>query len=109
MLGFWIQRLTGVCLLIYLFIHVRSIHLLRDPASFDAALDMFRNPLFKMMEIVLLLGVILHALNGIRITLLDLGVGVTKQRQLFWYLAIVLGAALFIAGAAPILIHGILF
>jgi succinate dehydrogenase / fumarate reductase, cytochrome b subunit len=61
------------------------------------------------MEIGLLLGVILHALNGVRISLVDFGVGITRQRQMFWYIAIILGAALFIAGALPIFIHGILF
>jgi succinate dehydrogenase/fumarate reductase cytochrome b subunit len=52
--------------------------------------------------------VILHALNGIRLTMIDLGVGLTRQRQAFWYFAIGLGAVLFLAGAIPMFIYGIL-
>ena len=52
--------------------------------------------------------VILHALNGIRLTMVDLGVGLTRQRQVFWYFAIGVGAVLFLAGAIPMFIYGIL-
>jgi hypothetical protein len=33
--------------------------------------------------------------------MVDLGVGLTKQRQMFWYFAIAVGALLFLAGAIP--------
>lgn len=108
MLGFWIQRFTGVALLVYLFLHVQTIHTLNNPQDFQTALDTFGRPLFKLGEIGLLLGVILHALNGIRITLVDAGYGISKQRQMFWYFAMGVGAVLFIAGALPIVIFTML-
>lgn len=108
MLGFWIQRLTGLGLLFYLALHVHTIHQLREPEKFQAALETFRQPIFKLGEILLLGAVILHALNGIRITMVDAGVALTRQRQMFWYFAIGVGAVLFIAGALPIFIFTIL-
>jgi succinate dehydrogenase / fumarate reductase cytochrome b subunit len=110
MLAFWIQRVTGVALLFYLFLHVLTIHQLRQPERFDASMRMFGSPLFKLGEIGLLGVVILHALNGVRLTLIDMGVGVgaTRQRQMFWYLAVGAGVAIFIAGAVPIFITGVL-
>ena len=108
MLAFVIQRVTGLGLLFYLFLHVHTIHLLRDPKSFDAALATFSQPLFKLGEIALLATVILHALNGIRITMVDLGVGLDRQRQTFWYFAMGVGAVIFIAGATPIFVYTIL-
>ena len=99
--AFWVQRLTGVALVVYLIIHVHTIRDLQDPARFDAALETFRQPLFKVGEIGLLATVILHALNGIRLTMVDLGVGLSKQRQMFWYFAVAVGAILFLAGAIP--------
>ena len=110
MLAFLIQRITGLALLAYLFLHVNTIHQLREPERFDTALQMFRSPLFKLGEIGLLATVILHALNGVRLTLIDMGVGVTatRQRQMFWYLAVGLGVGLFIAGAVPIFVAGVL-
>src|SRR5580765_2714461 len=99
--AFWIQRLTGVALVGYLILHVHTIHDLQDPKKFSSALEMFGKPLFKIAEIGLLGTVILHALNGIRLTLVDMGVGLNRQRQMFWYLAIGIGAVLFLAGAIP--------
>ncbi len=106
--AFWIQRVTGVALVGYLILHVHTIHELQHPDTFSAALDTFSKPLFKIGEIGLLATVILHALNGIRLTMVDLGVGLTKQRQAFWYFAIGFGLVLFLAGAIPMFIFGIL-
>jgi succinate dehydrogenase / fumarate reductase cytochrome b subunit len=103
-----IQRISGLLLLIYLFLHVRTIHeLAKGQAAFDAALGTFRHPVFKLLEIALLGTVILHALNGVRITLLDLGIGQTRERRLFWALAIGLGGLIFLAGAIPLLLHAV--
>ena len=110
MLAFVIQRVTGLALLFYLFLHVLTIHQLREPARFDESIRMFDSPFFKLGEIALLGIVILHALNGVRLTLIDMGVGTgaTRQRQMFWYFAVGVGVAIFIAGAVPIFITGVL-
>lgn len=107
-LAFWIQRVTGIALLGYLIVHVHTIRDLKNPERFDAALRTFGSPLFKTGEIVLLATVILHALNGVRLTLVDMGVGLTRQRQMFWYFAIGFGLVLFLAGAVPMFIYAIL-
>jgi succinate dehydrogenase / fumarate reductase cytochrome b subunit len=106
--AFWIQRVTGIALVGYLIIHVHTIHDLQNPKTFDAALKTFSQPLFRLGEIALLGTVILHALNGIRLTMVDLGVGLSRQRQAFWYFAIGAGAVLFLTGAIPMFIYGIL-
>jgi succinate dehydrogenase / fumarate reductase cytochrome b subunit len=100
-----VQRVSGVLLLVYLFLHVRTIHeLSRGPEAFDAALLTFRNPLFKTLELGLFATVILHALNGIRITLIDLGIGQERQRRLFWVYSVGIGAVIFLAGAIPLVL-----
>lgn len=105
MLAHLIQRATGILLLIYLFLHVRTIWQLSMGApAFDAAVGTFRHPVFKLFEIALLGTVILHALNGVRITLIDLGWGHAKQRQIFWIYAVGLGALLFLAGTIPLIL-----
>ena len=104
-----VQRATGLLLLLYLFLHVRTIHeLSKGPAAFDRAMAAFHHPLFKLLEIALLGTVILHALNGIRITLIDLGVGHERQRRLFWTYAVGAGALLFLAGAIPLFLNSVL-
>ena len=104
-----VQRSTGVLLLIYLFLHVHTIRELRGgPAAFNAALAAFRSPLFKLLEIALFGTVILHALNGVRITLIDLGVGHAQQRRLWWGFAVGIGALVFLAGAIPLFLYSVL-
>jgi succinate dehydrogenase / fumarate reductase, cytochrome b subunit len=104
-----VQRVTGLLLLVYLFLHVHTIRELRNgPAAFNATLATFRSPMFKLLEIALLGTVILHALNGVRITLLDLGIGHERQRRLFWAYAVGLGALVFLAGAVPMFLNSVL-
>lgn len=104
-----VQRVTGLLLLFYLFVHVHTIRQLSNgPAAFNRAVGEFAGPLFKVLEIALLGTVILHAFNGIRITLLDLSVGHKRQRQLFWIWSVGLGAAVFLAGAIPLFLFSVL-
>jgi succinate dehydrogenase / fumarate reductase, cytochrome b subunit len=105
----WVlQRVTGVALLAYLFLHVETIHhLSQGPAEFNRQLAFYGTPFFKLAEIGLLLTVILHAFNGIRLTVLDLGFAHRSQRKVFWGLVVVAGAAVFIAGALPIFIYSV--
>lgn len=109
MVAWVIQRVTGLLLLLYLLLHVHTVSKLSEgPAAFDEAITTFHSPLFKLLEIGLLGTVVLHALNGIRITLVDLGVGVENQRQLFWAVTIGVGLLVFLAGAIPMLLFGVL-
>jgi len=107
--AFYLQRVTGVLLLGYLLLHVHTVHMISGgPAAFDHAMETFKNPLFRVLEIGLLGVVILHALNGIRIVAIDFGVATRRQRKLFWGLAGVLGTLIFIAGALPMFMSSVL-
>lgn len=105
----WLQRATGLLLLAYLFLHVRTIYALHaGPAAFDRAVAEFSGRGFKLLEIALLGVVVLHAANGVRITLLDLasrsgpGSSARRQRRLFWIWTVAIGGAIFLAGAIPL-------
>ncbi len=109
MLAHVIQRVSGLLLLFYLFLHVRTIRqLTKGPRAFDNALAAYSSPFFKLLEIGLLAVVILHALNGVRITLLDLGYAQNRQKRLFWGYTVALGLAIFLAGAVPLFVYSVL-
>jgi succinate dehydrogenase / fumarate reductase, cytochrome b subunit len=104
-----VQRVTGLLLLLYLFVHVHTVRELSNgPAAFNRAIGEFASPFFKLLEIALLGTVILHAFNGVRITLLDLSIGHKRQRQLFWVWSVGLGTAVFLAGAIPLFLYSVL-
>ena len=109
MTAWFLQRVTGLLLLFYLFLHVETIHQLSaGQAAFDRQLAFYGTPFFKLLEIGLLATVILHAFNGIRLTVLDLGIAHGRQKKLFWVLVAGAGTALFIAGAFPIFVFSVL-
>ncbi len=62
----------------------------------------FRQPLFLLIDWVIFVGVLIHGLNGIRITLFDLGIGIRRQSAVFWSL-MALGAVVALTGLAIIL------
>ncbi len=109
MVAFAIQRVTGILLLFYLFLHVHTVSKLsQGPAAFDRAIAAFNGPFFKLLEIALLATVVLHAMNGIRITLMDWGIGVGRQRQMFWLITIAAGTLVTLAGAVPMFLFAVL-
>jgi len=83
----WVlHRATGIGILFFLFLHIVDIALIGwGPATFEKLLFLYRNPVFRMGEIVLFGAVLYHALNGIRITVIDFwSAGALYHRQLFW-------------------------
>jgi succinate dehydrogenase / fumarate reductase cytochrome b subunit len=90
--GMWawiLHRITGLGLLFYLFLHtaLMSTSLLRGEKAFDATLSVLMgNPLFELLDALLLAAVLYHSFNGIRILLFDMGIGIGLETQkiLFW-------------------------
>ncbi len=97
-----IHRLTGIALTLYIFLHLYVLSSLRDPVRYEALIKATKSPLVRLMEAGLLALVIGHALNGFRLTLIDMGVSTRMQKLLFWS-AFVLGSFLLIIGAVPMI------
>ena len=84
-LGFILMRLTGIGLVVYLFLHLYMLRLLWvGPEEWNAFIDLAHAPLFIFFDAVMIFGLIYHALNGIRVGILGLGFGTEKQAALFW-------------------------
>lgn len=83
----WVaHRITGVSLFLFLFVHVLDTALIRvDPKLYDAVIDTYKTPIVNFMEVGLVGMVLFHALNGIRIVLVDFWAkGPRYQRQMLW-------------------------
>jgi succinate dehydrogenase / fumarate reductase, cytochrome b subunit len=79
----WIlHRLTGLGLTLYLYVHIVALTgLLRGEAAFNEEMAFFRTPVFIFFEWALGALVMFHALNGVRIALVDLGNGARYHKQ----------------------------
>jgi succinate dehydrogenase / fumarate reductase cytochrome b subunit len=81
----WVaHRITGVTLFFFLFAHVIDTAMVRvSPEAYNAAVETYKNPIVGVMEIGLVGAVLFHALNGIRIVLVDFwSQGPRYQRQM---------------------------
>jgi succinate dehydrogenase / fumarate reductase, cytochrome b subunit len=100
-LGMWayaLNRITGIGLVIYLYLHLVVLSLLlRGPAAWDTFVALARSPFYLALDVVLLAGILIHGLNGIRIALTGFGIGVGAQKTLFIVLMVVSAIALWIA------------
>jgi succinate dehydrogenase / fumarate reductase cytochrome b subunit len=101
----WIlHRLTGIGLTGYIIMHIFALSTLqRGKEPFDAEMALFQTPVFLFFEWLLGALVFYHALNGIRIVLVDLANG-SRYHKALYYAAWCVGIILMIAMA--ILIFG---
>jgi succinate dehydrogenase / fumarate reductase cytochrome b subunit len=105
MLAFMLHRLTGIGLVFYLYLHLAVLSKLRGgPESWDSFLALVRSPLFLFLDGILLLGILFHGLNGLRLTFIGLNLGLRWQKASFWViLALSIGFAIW--GSAVLWSH----
>lgn len=83
----WVlHRITGIAIYFFLLVHVLDGALIRvTPEAYDGVLGVYKNPIMGLGEVVLVGAIAFHALNGLRIILVDLwSKGTNYQRQLFY-------------------------
>ncbi|MGH9787206.1 MAG: succinate dehydrogenase, cytochrome b556 subunit [Candidatus Acidiferrales bacterium] len=81
-----LHRLTGLGVLLFLLIHILDTGLVLFGAEvYNKVVSIYTHPLFRVGEVGLAAAVLYHALNGIRITILDFWPELSgKQRELFY-------------------------
>jgi succinate dehydrogenase / fumarate reductase cytochrome b subunit len=89
MLAWMLHRLTGIGLVVYLVLHVWGLRALTNREAFNALIASYHAPIFKLGEFLLLVAVAYHALNGLRIVLMDFLGWHPHSKKLFWTLALV--------------------
>ena len=106
-LGMWafaLNRIACIGLVVYLYLHLVVLSTLsRGPGAWDAFVSLARQPYFLALDVILLAGILIHGLNGLRVTLMGFDVGVKRQKVLFSALMLVAVVAL---GAAALKIFG---
>lgn len=96
----WIlHRVTGLGLTVYILVHIIALMtLLNGEAAFNEEMAFFRTPVFLFFEWLLGSLVMFHALNGIRIALIDLANGARYHKQILIFVYIL--GIIMIAGMA---------
>ncbi len=71
--GFWAyvaMRLSALGLVLYLFLHLAILsQLTMGPSAWDGFVATAKSPAFLLLDVVLIVGILVHGLNGIRLAL----------------------------------------
>ncbi|MHB1172861.1 MAG: succinate dehydrogenase, cytochrome b556 subunit [Lacisediminihabitans sp.] len=87
--GMWswvLHRITGVAIFFFLLVHILDTSLIRvSPEAYNAVIGTYKTPIMGLGEAALVIAIGFHALNGLRIILVDFwSVGNKHQRLMFW-------------------------
>ncbi|MET7768542.1 succinate dehydrogenase, cytochrome b556 subunit [Nocardia sp. NPDC005366] len=93
--GMWswaLHRITGVTIFFFLFVHVLDTALVRvSPNTYNEAIETYKTPIVALMEMGLVVCVLFHALNGVRVILVDFWAkGPKYQRVMLWIILAIL-------------------
>ena len=105
------HRVTGVGVLVFLCLHIIDTALIiLGPEHYNQIIGLYRHPVLRVMEVGLFASVLYHALNGVRIMLLDFHIGLMPRQRQFFTIQMVLFVAIMIPVTwimlAPVLAHG---
>jgi succinate dehydrogenase / fumarate reductase cytochrome b subunit len=69
----WVaHRVTGVAVILFLFAHIVDTAVIGwGPEAYDKVMQAYENPIVRLMELGLVAAVMFHAINGIRIMIVD--------------------------------------
>ncbi len=86
MVAWAFHRISGVAIFAFVVLHVIDIYLVGgNPAAYDELLAFYASVPGRFLEVLLGAALLYHALNGLRIILIDLWPSMaTYHRQLWW-------------------------
>lgn len=99
MLAWVLHRITGLAVLLFLFMHIIETSMLMvSPEAYNKAIELYRQPWFKPLEFLLVAAVLYHAGNGLMVMILDfLPTPSRTYRRMFW-----IGAGIYLALLIPV-------
>ena len=83
----WVaQRITGIAVFFFLYVHVVDTALVRvSPEAYALIIATYKTPIVNLLEVGLVGAVLYHALNGLRVIAIDFWArGPRYQRQMLW-------------------------
>ncbi|MBK8989216.1 MAG: hypothetical protein IPM39_24660 [Chloroflexi bacterium] len=99
---FVMQRLTAVALVLFLTLHMVVVHYPPGHLDFNRVMVRLENPVWKVIDILFLFAVLIHALTGAYAVLMDVE-RITPYKRALAGAAVVLGVIAFVYGTITIL------
>lgn len=105
----WVgHRLTGIILVVYMYMHLSFLTQASiSHEDFANLMEVTAQPMFVFLDFLLVCAVVYHAMNGFRVVLFDMGIGIRRQKLVFWIMMAI--AAVIVALAFYVLFDEGLF
>jgi succinate dehydrogenase / fumarate reductase cytochrome b subunit len=88
MLAWAFHRISGVAIWVFVLLHVLDIFLAhQNPALYDEVLTIYASPAGRVGEMLLGAALLYHALNGLRIIVMDFWPPLTRFHKQLWLAA----------------------
>ena len=98
--GMWswvLHRITGTAIYFFLLVHILDTSLVRvSPQAYDTVISTYKNPIMGLGEAALVVAIVFHAMNGLRIILVDFWPWATRHQRLLFWIVVAVWAALLI-------------
>ena len=103
----WVaQRITGVAVFFFLLVHVLDTALVRvSPGAYDLVIASYKTPIVNLLEVGLVGAVLYHALNGIRVVLVDFWAKGPRHQKAMFRTIVIVWALVMIPGTYFMLKH----
>ena len=86
MLAWAFHRISGVAIWAFILLHVLDIWLVGvNPELYNEVLQVYASPFGRVMETLLGAALLYHALNGLRIIIMDFWPSMTRYHRQLWY------------------------
>ena len=104
-IAWMLHRVTGVGVFLFLAMHIANIFLMSFPPEvFNSVLFLYHSVVFKLLSIFgLYLGVLYHALNGIRVLIIDFWPNVGRHQAALWRIQMAAFVIVYVPSAAILL------
>jgi succinate dehydrogenase / fumarate reductase cytochrome b subunit len=104
MLAWAFHRVSGIAVWAFVILHVIDIYLVGgNPVAYNELLKIYSSPAGRVMETLLGAALFYHALNGMRIVVMDLWPALTAYHRQLWRIVWITFFALGLPGAYIIL------
>ena len=86
MYGWLFHRISGIAIWAFVILHVVDIYLVGgNPDAYDELLAIYASTVGRVLEVLLGAALLYHALNGLRIVILDFWPAMTRYHRALWW------------------------
>ena len=101
--AFLTHRVTGFLVFLFLLLHIVDVSLVARPDLYNQVHDLYGNVLLRLFEVGLLFALVFHALNGLRIVMVDFFPGAIRNERAMLKAVVVITTVVTVAGGFVIL------